>query len=230
MQIKRRFARWQVNVQAELGNVDNDTQCTCVVSDISLKGARLFMKEKLQRDNLLNLAIALSDTCVLFVEAWVVWHRCIEGCNHYGLYFKQIRDQDKDKIYSFMCTSRPQSIARRWREAEDTGGQTMEDRRIFERFSVRLPLRFLNINSGKECIAETRDISVKGVGLVASEEFAVRTPLELWVDVPNGGGPFYSRGQVAWSRPAPDGQYFTGVNLDHADLMGVARILRAAKK
>lgn len=228
MQIKRRFTRWQINAPARIKTSESETFNVCNISDIGLKGARLSLKEKLAKDVLLGLTICLSEDCSLRAEAWVVWHKCVEGCNHYGLYFKQINDYSKNEIYRFVRGS-PENIIRQLHIKEEEGALKMEDRRIFERFATRLPLRFLNINSGKECIAETRDISVKGIGTVCPEEFAAGTPLELWVDVPGGGGPLYSRGQVAWSRPDGSGQYMTGINLDHADLMGVARVLRAVK-
>ena len=104
----------------------------------------------------------------------------------------------------------------------------MDDRRVFERIPAKLDVRYLDVNSGKDGQAVTRDISAKGVGLVTSAALAARTPLELWLSVPDKGEPIYTRGEVAWSAPAAEGIYHTGINLERADLMGFSRVLRAA--
>ena len=104
---------------------------------------------------------------------------------------------------------------------------TFEDKRIFERISVKLPLRFLGGGSGSECAAETCDVSAKGIGLVTKQAPALRTGLELWLDIPDKGEPLYTRGEVVWSKPAAAGGHRLGVSLEKADLMGMGRVLRA---
>lgn len=100
------------------------------------------------------------------------------------------------------------------------GGEKMEDQRVFARIEAKFPLRFLDPNSGKEGTAETVDVSANGVGLVAAENLAVRTPLEMWLQIPDQHDPFYTRGEVVWT----DKQR-VGVRLERAELMGLARVL-----
>jgi len=102
----------------------------------------------------------------------------------------------------------------------------MDDRRIFERLDAKLRLRYLDVHSGQEGDAETFDLSAKGVGLVVNSELKVRTPLELWLEVVNGNQPFYTRGEVVWSKYTGSGEYRAGVNLEKADLLGLSRALR----
>jgi hypothetical protein len=102
----------------------------------------------------------------------------------------------------------------------------MDDRRIFERITVSIPVSFLDSSSGKEGEAETTDISANGVGFVTKEKLTSSTPLELWLHIPDQHEPFYARGQVAWSKGTTDEErQRIGVRLEKAELMGLARAL-----
>ena len=103
----------------------------------------------------------------------------------------------------------------------------MDDRRIFQRFNLRLPVRLLDSITGNEIPAETSDISAKGMGLKLKQELRVNTPLEAWVHVPDKGEPLYTRGIAVWSKISGVGEYRVGIDLERADLMGLSRILRA---
>lgn len=103
-----------------------------------------------------------------------------------------------------------------------------KDRRVFERFAAKLPARFFNLRHNRESTGYTQDVSAKGLGLVVQEELTPYTPLELWLDIPDKGDPLYTRGEVVWSSRMNSGSWRVGVNLDQADLMGMARILRVA--
>ncbi len=226
---RRRLNRWQVNREARLKLEGAVAPASCSLKDINFCGAQVALAMKLPKDVFLKLSLSLSEGLTLNVEVWVVWHKTIDGHNIYGFYFSKINDADKEKIYQFIRLNFSDQLAKQWWQGVKKGGEEMEDRRIFERFSARLPLRFLNLDNGKEGIAETRDISAKGIGLVSAEELPSRTPLEMWVELPNGASPIYSRGEVAWSKPVNAQEYRSGINLNEADLMGVARILKMVK-
>ena len=107
----------------------------------------------------------------------------------------------------------------------------MEDRRVFARIGTRLPLRFLDPTSGREGKAETVDISANGLALVTKENLPVRTPLEMWLDIPDQHEPLYTRGEVIWSSASAEkGQQRAGVRLEKAELMGLARVLWVKKR
>ena len=109
-----------------------------------------------------------------------------------------------------------------------TSYNNSKDRRVFERFKVKLPARFINLKRNKEGTAHACDVCAKGLGLVAQEKVAPFTPMEVWLDVPDRGEPFYARGEVVWAKPGASNNWRLGINLERADLMGIARILRAA--
>ncbi|MCM8799606.1 MAG: PilZ domain-containing protein [Candidatus Omnitrophica bacterium] len=101
-----------------------------------------------------------------------------------------------------------------------------KDRRIFQRFSVKLPVRFIDLYRNEEGEGFSQDISAKGVGLVTEKKLSTYTPLELWLNIPDGKEPLYVRGEVVWVNALDSFNYRVGINLERADLMGISRILR----
>ena len=100
MQIHRRCLRWRINkkAQIELAGAVRD----CTVLDISFSGARIYLQQKLAQDAFFRLNINLSGDLSFHVEAWVAWHKVIEGINIYGIYFAKIKDTDKERIFKFI--------------------------------------------------------------------------------------------------------------------------------
>lgn len=106
----------------------------------------------------------------------------------------------------------------------------MDDHRVFARISAAFPLRFLDPTCGREGEAETVDISANGIGFTTNEKLANRTPLELWLSIPDQHDPLYTRGEVVWIKDAADaGSKRIGVRLEKAELMGLARVLWVKK-
>ena len=104
----------------------------------------------------------------------------------------------------------------------------MDDRRIFQRFPVKLDLRYLDLSNGKDGLASTFNISAKGLGLLTTEELRTHSAVELWVKVSERGEPLYTRGEVVWSSQNLSGDFRSGINLEKAELMGLSRALRQA--
>ncbi len=101
------------------------------------------------------------------------------------------------------------------------------DRRVFARISTSLPVRFLASGKNKECYGKTVDISANGIGMLSEEELSPMTSLELWLELPDNRGPFYTRGEVVWSAPSVEevGKSRSGIRLEKAELMGLAPLL-----
>lgn len=229
MQIKRRYVRWQINRQAKIKLEGSADSFDCQLMDISLKGMQVSLAQKLPKDKFLKLSISLSDEFSLdIIEAWVAWQKIKGGHNLYGLYFDKINDSNKDKICQFMRVNYPQDLDKQcWQDKTiEKGGGKMEDRRIFARFAVEFPLRFFNLKENKEGVAQTQDVSAKGIGLMVNANLTPNTPLEMWLDIPDKGEPLYTRGEVVWSKMVESNKYRVGIDLEKADLMGLSRILR----
>ncbi|MCX5710269.1 MAG: PilZ domain-containing protein [Candidatus Omnitrophica bacterium] len=231
---ERKLHRWQIDRPAKIRLEGDEVWAGCIVSDLSFTGCMAAVTIKLPKDNFMRAEICLSDDCILDVEAWVVWHRPVDGHNVYGLYFTKITDKDKEKIYKFIQRNYPDQLHAKWgvgpkkEEKIDREEVEMEDRRIFQRFPAQLPVRFLNLTTGSEGEAQTLDVSAKGLGLTLSQELKPSSTLEMWLSIPDSGEPLYTRGEVAWSRPDAPGSFKAGINLEKADLMGLSRVLRAA--
>lgn len=229
---RRRFVRWKINKDLKLKLEGAQNYADCTVNDISLAGCKISLRLKLQKDTFLKLSIVLSDDSAITIEAWVAWHKTIDGFNSYGVYFSKIRDGDKEIIYQFIRRNFPHLMANQlWRGLRKEGGEAMqeknfEDRRIFDRFTAKFPVKFINLRENKESEALTEDVSAKGIGFTAKEELQLRTPLEMWLNIPDKGEPLYTRGEVVWSRMVEPNKFRVGVNLEKADLMGLSRVLR----
>ena len=228
---RRSCCRWQINCQAKVKFPERGEFTDCSIADINFKGMRIVLDEKLEKDKFVNFTLALSDELAFDVEAWVVWCGAVEGRNSYGFFFTRISDSDKEEMSQFIFDRFPEEINKtRWQDIKvKKGGEKMEDRRIFERFTARFPLRFLSLGENKEGQAVSQDISAKGIGFVTNEALTLHTPLEIWLQVPDKGEPVYARGEVVWSKMAEPTKHRVGVELEEAEFMNVSRVLRAMK-
>lgn len=101
---------------------------------------------------------------------------------------------------------------------------------MFARTGIRFPMRFLDPTNGREGQADTVDISANGLGFVTSENLSVRTPLEMWLGIPDQHEPLYTRGEVIWSANSANMEkQRVGVRLEKAELLGLARALWVKK-
>jgi len=254
---RRIIIRWQVNRPGQIKLPGQDNFVPCEIKDINLKGARISLQEKLENGKALKLAIMLENpeqaeskgqspsktsgadfartvpTNIIEVEGWCAWQKSVDGVNIYGIYFSRVSDNAKEAIYKFIYKCCPQEIKQKQWHGTSGGGEDMlnkgfEDRRIFARFPARVAIKYLNLDSNMEGQAETSDISAKGVGFVTNERLHPNTPLEMWLRVPDRGEPLYTRGEVVWSNVGTPNNFRIGVELERADLMGMARVLRTA--
>ena len=249
MKEHRRFPRWQVNQQAKLKLEQAEDDVLCQVRDINYKGMGIILGTKLPQDTALKLSLSLSGDCTFNVEVWVAWAKVINGVNHYGLYFCRLRDADKEKIYSFVHAHLPKELAKSWwpdglrlieknegnsnigngynkNNAEQESG-VVDDHRIFERFPVNLPARYLNLDTGREGLANTHDVSAKGLGLLTNADLKLHACLEIWLEMKDKGEPLYTRGAVVWIKTADANNYKLGLELEKADLMGISRVFKS---
>ena len=101
----------------------------------------------------------------------------------------------------------------------------MNERRIFARVNIKIPLRFLNYNNGKQDVTETVDISANGVGFVTKENLQPETPLKIWLDIPDHQDPLRVTGKVIWSQDLGDNIHKrVGVHLGEDKLVGLGRV------
>lgn len=231
MEEKRSCFRWQIDHPAKLKLEGAESFASCIINNINMKGMKLSLRMRLPLDTFLRFTLVLKEEFVLDIEGWLVWHKTLMDTNIYGLYFTKLKDLDKEKIYKFVQAFYPEQIKRQYCQGLEKEDKTIkEDRRIFERIPVQIPLRFLELYSNKEGTALTYNISAKGIGLLTQEELLPHASLELWLDIPGQTEPFYTRADVVWSKRINPDTYKVGLNLERADLMGLSRALRMPRR
>ncbi len=101
------------------------------------------------------------------------------------------------------------------------------DRRLFARFPVKLPLRFLEKGKIRKNEAQTVDISAIGIGFISKKKLSPDTLLEIWLDTPDRDEPLYIVGRVVWSkrRGVIIRKWRTGVYLIRVNLIDLGRVL-----
>lgn len=106
----------------------------------------------------------------------------------------------------------------------------MQDRRVFERLSVDVPLKFWDMNANSVGEAEAKDVSAIGLSFTAKDELSSGTSLGMWLEVPDNGERLYVQGKVAWSQAENSGKYRTGIKFAKPELMGMARVIKARNR
>ncbi len=103
----------------------------------------------------------------------------------------------------------------------------MKERRIFERFNVEFPLKFLDLNANRKGTGKIINISGGGGGIIVTKEhLQPSTPLEMQFFIPDNKDPLCANGKVIWSKTIEPDAYMAGVQFDKVDFMGVARALK----
>lgn len=105
-------------------------------------------------------------------------------------------------------------------------GAPSNDRRVFERAGVELPVTVLSSDANLECSGTSCDISARGVGVVCKESVPVGSRVEVWMRMHQRRDPFYTRGQVSWVCLTGDGHHRLGIEFEKAQLMGLSPVLR----
>ncbi|MDD4980550.1 MAG: PilZ domain-containing protein [Candidatus Omnitrophica bacterium] len=101
----------------------------------------------------------------------------------------------------------------------------MQERRVFARIKIKIPLKFLKSGSDTAKEAEAVDISATGIGFITKENIAVKTPLDIWINLPDHHGPIHLTGRVVWSKDlGENGLKRVGIQLGKEKLMELGRV------
>jgi hypothetical protein len=105
---------------------------------------------------------------------------------------------------------------------EVSGG--LKERRMFERFVARLPVKFSE--SGDNFSADTymRDVSAAGAKLVVGQPLSLEDKINLWVRVPDGKEPLRLTGQVIWTKESGRNAWDAGIRFSKIRFMDLHRV------
>ncbi len=106
----------------------------------------------------------------------------------------------------------------------------MQDRRVFERFNVEIPVKFHSLNNDVKGTGKIINVSAGGGGMVVTTKYLLpSTPLEIQLLIPDNKDPLVATGKVIWLKAIEPTLFLAGVEFDKVDFMGIARALRLHK-
>ena len=101
-----------------------------------------------------------------------------------------------------------------------------DDKRMFCRFVLgNVPVRSKDLKMGEKQDGICKDIGGGGAGIECKEEIKPKTPLEMWVDLPDGFEPMHLLGKVVWSRVLGP-SWRMGIAFERPRLMSLARVMK----
>jgi hypothetical protein len=101
-----------------------------------------------------------------------------------------------------------------------------KERRKFRRFVISVPSTYFRFELNQGNDAQTKDLSCKGIGLLAEEDLPIDTRLNIWIKPPDNEKQILAQGQVIWSNKIDFKNYRIGITLDDAGIKPLPIILR----
>ena len=104
----------------------------------------------------------------------------------------------------------------------------MQERRIFQRFNIEIPVEFHSLDD-KKIVGKGKiiNISAGGGGMIVTTKYLLpSTPLEMQLLIPDGKDPLIANAKVIWLKAIEPTLFLAGVQFDKVDFMGIARALR----
>ncbi|OGX26217.1 MAG: hypothetical protein A3D10_04390 [Omnitrophica WOR_2 bacterium RIFCSPHIGHO2_02_FULL_48_11] len=103
----------------------------------------------------------------------------------------------------------------------------LQDKRLFERFSARFPVKFKDSRDDYGTNVFLRDASAQGVKLLTREKFFLNDRVTLDIKLPDGTDPLILNGQIVWVRPIePNLLWDIGIKFPKIDLMKIHRLYK----
>ena len=110
----------------------------------------------------------------------------------------------------------------------DTATPEIQERRTFERFPARFPVKFKDAREGFGTNVFLRDASAEGARLTTQEHLFLNDSVSLEVQLPDGKGPLTLKGQVMWTKNKEPNIWDVGLRFHKTDLMNMWRVYTIA--
>ncbi len=114
--------------------------------------------------------------------------------------------------------------------SEDQEQSGKQNRRMFERFSAKFPVRFKDSSVDYGGDVFLRDFSASGVRLHTKERFFIDDRLSLEVELPDGKDPLALNGRVCWSKPQAVSLWDVGMEFHQVKLFQLNRLVKIASE
>ena len=109
-------------------------------------------------------------------------------------------------------------------EVMDTVAVKGSERRIFERFSARLPAKFKDSRNDFGSAISLRDASAQGLRLISRERIFIHDSISIEVKLPEGDSVVTLRGEVVWAKRIENAYWDIGLKLYKIDLLALSRL------
>ena len=100
----------------------------------------------------------------------------------------------------------------------------IQERRLFDRFVARLPVKLDEAEQNFSADVYLRDVSATGAKLVTRERLIPEDNVNFWVRVPDGKDPLHLKGRVVWAKEVGMDVWDAGINFDKVRLMNLHRV------
>ena len=104
--------------------------------------------------------------------------------------------------------------------------QTSDERRIFERFSARFPVKFKDAREDYGSDVFLRDASAQGARILTKERFFLEDQIALEVELPDGGEPMILSGRVKWVKFLNLSLWDMGIEFFQVDFLKMQRLFK----
>jgi Tfp pilus assembly protein PilZ len=105
----------------------------------------------------------------------------------------------------------------------------VEERRIFERFSARFPVKFKDTREDYGADVVLRDASAQGIRLMTKERFFLDDQLAVEVQLPDGGEPMVLSGRVVWVKLMDLSKWDMGIQFTEINFLRMQRLFKLAQ-
>ena len=104
--------------------------------------------------------------------------------------------------------------------------QSIEERRLFERFSARFPVKFKDTREDYGTEVYLRDASAQGIRILTKERFFLGDQLAMEVELPDGGEPMVLSGQVVWVKLLNLSLWDIGIQFSQVNFLKMQRLFK----
>ena len=100
------------------------------------------------------------------------------------------------------------------------------ERRLFERFSARLPAKFKDSHFDFGTTVSLRNASAQGLRLISRERVFIHDSISIEVKLPDGENIMTLRGEVVWAKRIESAFWEIGVKFYKIDLVALSRLYK----
>lgn len=102
----------------------------------------------------------------------------------------------------------------------------VDDRRVFDRFTARFPVKFKDARADFGTNVFLRDVCAEGAKIMTKASVFVNDRVDLVVELPDGHEPLILSGQIVWAHKTNHTTWDAGIRFNKIDFMDTQRIYR----